>query len=252
MADQSLSLINALLEAAPDQLREILCDPLRKIMDGEASAECNAPHGVRSIERTNYRNGYRKRTWDTRVGNLELEIPRLREGSYYPSFLEPRRRVERALYAVIAEAYVHGVSTRSVDKLVAALGASGISKSEVSRICAELDQQVQDFLNRPLEGLFPYVWLDATYVKARQAGRIVDRAIVVAIGLNESGRREVLGMIRTSYRPTNALHSEAGRRQCSSTHNTYGETRCHYNGGHACEMHPVATRPTTCDAYRAD
>lgn len=194
MAEESLAVIDVLREADGDRLRAIVLQALNEIMDAEVTEACNAPYGARSSSRTNYRNGYRRRSWDTRVGRLELAIPRLREDSYLPSFLEPRRRVERALFAVIAEAYVHGVSTRAVDELIKAMGATGVSKSHVSRICAELDEQVQDFLQRPLEGHFPYVWLDATYVKAREGGRILDRAVVVAIGLNEEGRREVLGV----------------------------------------------------------
>ena len=140
------------------------------------------------------RNGYRDRDWDTRAGRIALEIPKLRKGSYFPSFLEPRRTAEKALAAVIQEAYVQGISTRSVDDLVQAMGMSGISRSQVSRLCAEIDERVQTFLQRPIEGDWPYLWIDATYLKVREAGRIVSVAAIIAIGANTDGRREVLGM----------------------------------------------------------
>jgi len=132
--------------------------------------------------------------WETRAGSVELRIPKLRRGSYFPGFLEPRRMAEKALTAVIQEACIHGVSTRSVDDLVKALGMSGISKSQVSRLCAEIDERVTAFLERPLEGDWPYLWIDATYLKVRQNGRIVSVAVIVAVGVNSDGRREVLGM----------------------------------------------------------
>ena len=133
-------------------------------------------------------------TFETRAGTVELRIPRLRKGSSFPSFLEPRRRAEKAIASVVPEAYVHGVSTRSVDDLVRALGMDGISRSQVSRLCEEIDEKVKPFLGRPIEGDWPYVWLDATYVKVRRGGRIVSTAIVIAIGVNGDGRREVLGL----------------------------------------------------------
>ena len=148
----------------------------------------------RSDERTNSRNGYRERSWDTRAGTVALRIPKLRAGSYFPPFLEPRRTAEKALAAVIQEAYVQGISTRSVDDLVQAMGMSGISRSQVSRLCAEIDERVQTFLQRPIEGDWPYLWIDATYLKVREAGRIVSVAAIIAIGANTDGRREVLGM----------------------------------------------------------
>ncbi|MDE3164092.1 MAG: IS256 family transposase, partial [Acidobacteriota bacterium] len=155
---------------------------------------CGAAPGERSTERRNQRNGYRDRDWQTRAGTVELRIPKLRRGSYFPAFLEPRRMAEKALTAVIQEAYVQGVSTRSVDELVKAMGMDGISKSQVSRLCGEIDERVQAFLTRPIEGEWPYIWLDATYVKARRGHHIVSVAVIVAVGVNTDGRREVLGM----------------------------------------------------------
>lgn len=149
---------------------------------------------ARTPERTGQRNGYRERQWDTRVGTIELQVPRVRDGSFFPSLLEPRKRAERALVAVVQEAYVQGVSTRRVDDLVQALGLQGISKSQVSRLCAELDAEVERFRTRRLEGPYPYVWLDATFVKVRRHGRVVSMAVVLAIGVRATGEREVLGL----------------------------------------------------------
>jgi transposase-like protein len=164
------------------------------LMEMEVEQHVGAARHERTPERSGYRNGYRRREWDTRVGTVELEVPRVRDSSYFPSLLEPRRRAERALAAVVQEAYVHGVSTRKVDGLVQALGMTGISKSRVSELCGELDEEVGRFRNRPLEGPYPYVWLDATYLKARQDGRVVSVAVVIAIGVNgRTGEREVLG-----------------------------------------------------------
>ena len=215
-----------------DFLREALRVLVEGIMDAEVSARTGAGYGERSPERVNQRNGYRSRAWDTRVGTMELHIPKLREGSYFPSLLEPRRRSERALLAVIQQAYVEGVSTRRVDDLVKALGCEGISKSQVSRICQELDVVVDGFLGRPLDGgpypalgcegisksqvsricqeldvvvdgflgrpldggPYPYLWLDALTQKVREDGRIVNVSVVVATAVNGEGKREIIGM----------------------------------------------------------
>jgi putative transposase len=188
--------LKALIEKGSDDdlLREMMAYVANRMMELEVESLTGAAHGERSASRINQRNGYRERDWQTRVGTVELEIPKLRKGSYFPGFLEPRRASEKALTAVIQEAYVHGVSTRSVDDLVKAMGMSGISKSQVSRLCAEIDERVGAFLNRPIEGLWPYLWIDATYVKVREAGRIVSVAVIIAVAVNTDGRREVLGL----------------------------------------------------------
>ena len=178
-----------------DFLREALRVLVEGIMDAEVSSRIGAEYGERSPERVTQRNGYRSRAWDTRVGTMDLHIPKLREGSYFPSLLEPRRRSERALLAVIQQAYVEGVSTRRVDDLVKALGCEGISKSQVSRICQELDVVVDGFMGRPLDaGPYPYLWLDALTQKVREAGRIVNVSVVVATAVNGEGKREIIGM----------------------------------------------------------
>ena len=177
-----------------DLLREMIGYVAQRLMDVDVAGLVGADHGERAESRENWRNGYRDRDWHTRSGTIPLRIPKLRRGSYFPAFLEPRRSSEKALAAVVQEAYVQGISTRSVDELVKALGMTGISKSQVSRLCEEIDERVNAFLDRPLEGDWPYLWIDATYVKVRQAGRIVSVATIIAVAVNSEGRREVLGM----------------------------------------------------------
>jgi transposase-like protein len=163
------------------------------LMELEANEQIGASRYERSPSRRTHRNGYRHRRWETRVGELDLAIPKLREGSYFPSFLEPRRPSEKALLAVVQSAYVQGVSTRKVDELVQSLGLTGIDKSKVSRICKELDEQVDAFRNRPLVDEYPYLWLDAMYLKVREDHRVVSKALVIAIGVRRSGERDVVG-----------------------------------------------------------
>ena len=195
MTDERMALLELVeKDADADLVREMLAFAAERLMELEVEAAAGAPKGARSVHRTAQRNGYRERPWETRAGRIELAIPRLRKGSYLPSFLEPRRTAEKALVAVIQEAYVHGVSTRAVDDLVRAMGGAGVSKSQVSRLCADIDERVQAFLERRIEGRWPYLWLDATYLKVREGGRIVSRAVIVAVAVNEDGRREVLGV----------------------------------------------------------
>jgi putative transposase len=175
-------------------LREGVRALAQALMELELTQQLGAERYERALTRTGQRNGYREREWDTRVGTIELQVPRVRDGSFFPSLLEPRKRAERALVAVVQEAYVQGVSTRRVDDLVQALGMTGISKSQVSRLCQALDGEVERFRTRRLEGPYPYVWLDATFVKVRAEGRVVSMAVVVAIGVRASGEREVLGL----------------------------------------------------------
>ena len=195
MTDDMMTL-RGLLEKSSDAdlLREMIGFAAERLMALEVEGLTGAAHGERSPDRITHRNGYRERAWETRAGTVALRIPKLRKGSYFPGFLEPRRMAEKALTAVIQEAYIQGVSTRSVDDLVQAMGMSGISKSQVSRLCAEIDDKIRSFLDRPLEGEWPYLWLDATYIKMREAGRIVPVAVTVAVAVNDQGRREVLGM----------------------------------------------------------
>jgi putative transposase len=193
-----IGLKELLRKATIDRDAEFLKEGVRvlsqALMELEVQQHVGAAPYERSPARTGQRNGYRERSWDTRVGTVELKVPRVRDSSYFPSLLEPRRKAERALSAVVQEAYVHGVSTRKVDELVKALGMTGISKSRVSELCEELDEEVERFRNRPLEGPYPYVWVDATYLKARQDGHVASTAVVIAVGVNgETGEREVLG-----------------------------------------------------------
>jgi putative transposase len=195
MTDEKMALLDLIEKSADaDLVRDMLGFAAERLMEAEVGARTGATHGVRDPARQVQRNGYRERAWETRVGRIDLAIPKLRKGSYFPSFLEPRRTAEKALTAVIQEAYIQGVSTRAVDDLVRAMGGSGVSKSEVSRLVEEIDGRVNAFLNRPLEGEWPYVWIDATYVKAREGGRIVSTATIIAVGVNTDGRREVLGV----------------------------------------------------------
>jgi len=195
MTDEKMALME-LVEKTDDAelVRELLAYGAQRLMAAEVDQLTGAPAGARSAERTNHRNGYRERPWQTRAGQVDLAIPKLRKGSYFPSFLEPRRTAEKALTAVIQEAYVQGVSTRAVDDLVKAMGGTGVSKSQVSRLCEDIDERVQAFLHRPLEGQWPYLWIDATYVKVRQNNRVVSVAAIVAVAVNTDGRREVLGV----------------------------------------------------------
>jgi putative transposase len=182
-------------DADVDFLRDAVQAVLQAVMDADVSERIRATLHERTPDRTDYRNGYRPRRWDTRAGTIDLRIPKLRQGSYLPAFLEPRRRSEQALLAVIQQAYVEGVSTRRVEDLVQALGCDGISKSQISRICGALDEQVQAFRERPLDtGPYPYVWLDALSQRVREGGRVVNVAVVVATAVNAQGRREVLGL----------------------------------------------------------
>jgi putative transposase len=184
----------AMIDQDADFLKEGVRVLSQALMEMEVEEYVGAARHERSAGRVGQRNGYRERSWDTRVGTVDLKVPRVRDGGYFPSLLEPRRRAERALSAVVQEAYVHGVSTRKVDDLVKALGMSGISKSRVSELCKELDEEVERFRSRPLEGSYPYVWVDATYLKARQDGRVASKAVVIAVGVKaQSGEREVLG-----------------------------------------------------------
>jgi len=195
MAKASIALAELVEKGAQDEIvRDLLSHVAERLMEFEVEQRTGADYGERSSERSNSRNGYRDRLWETRAGSVDLRIPKLRRGSYFPAFLEPRRTAEKALMAVVQEAYIQGVSTRSVDELVRAMGMTGISKSQVSRLCGEIDERVNAFLARPLEGDWPYLWIDATYVKVRQAGRIVSVAVIIAVAVNTDGVREIVGV----------------------------------------------------------
>ena len=188
--------LSELLQKAGDGdfLRAVAESVLQLLMEADVEGLIGAGRHERSTERLNWRNGYRERALDTRLGSLNLKIPKLRQGSYFPPFLEARKTTEKALVAVIQEAWIGGVSTRRVDELVQAMGLSGISKSQVSKLCKEIDERVNAFLNRPIEGDWPYLWLDATYLKVREGGRIVSVAAIIAVAANTDGRREIVGL----------------------------------------------------------
>ncbi len=195
MTDDRLPLAELLQKAGEgDFLRSVAEAVLQLLMETDAEGLIGAGRHERSPERLNYRNGYRERTLDTRLGSLQLRVPKLRQGSYFPPFLEPRKMTERALVAVIQEAWIGGVSTRRVDEIVQAMGLSGISKSAVSKLCKEIDERVNGFLDRPLEGEWPYLWLDATYLKVREGGRIVSVAAIIAVAVSTEGKREIVGL----------------------------------------------------------
>lgn len=177
-----------------DFLRTVAESVLQIIMEADADGLIGAGRHERSGERSTWRNGYRDRTLDTRLGTLNLKIPKLRTGAYFPGFLEPRKTAEKALVSVIQEAWIAGVSTRRVDELVQAMGMSGISKSSVSKLCKDIDERVNAFLKRPLVGEWPYLWLDATYLKVREDGRIVSVAAIIAVAVNTEGKREIIGL----------------------------------------------------------
>ena len=191
-ADVALSVIGG---DHGDLLRDAVALVVRELMEAEVAQLTGAQRGERSHERVTHLNGYRPRLWETRVGEIELAIPRTRSGpAYFPSFLEPRRRCEQAIVAVVMEAYVNGVSTRKVDRLVEQLGIQGMDKDRVSRLCRDLDEHVEQFRTRPLEGAYPYLWLDAKQLKVRDRGRVLSKALVIAYGVHDSGRREVIGI----------------------------------------------------------
>jgi transposase-like protein len=195
MTEDRLPLAELLQKAGDgDFLRTVAEAVLQLLMESDVEGLIGAGRYERSAERLNYRNGYRERALDTRLGTLQLRVPKLRQGSYFPPFLEPRKVSEKALVAVIQEAWIGGVSTRRVDDLVQAMGLSGISKSTVSKLCKDIDERVNAFLARPLEGEWPYLWLDATYLKVREGGRIVSVAAIIAVAVDSEGRREIVGL----------------------------------------------------------
>jgi transposase-like protein len=195
MSDDRLPLAELLQKAGgEDFLRSVAEAVVQLLMETDVDGVIGAGRHERSVERTTYRNGYRDRTLETRLGSLQLRIPKLRQGSYFPPFLEPRKTTEKALVAVIQEAWIGGVSTRKVDDLVQAMGLSGISKSTVSKLCKDIDDRVHAFLDRPLVGDWPYLWLDATYLKQREGGRIVSVAAIIAVAVDSEGKREIVGL----------------------------------------------------------
>src|SRR4051812_19480284 len=195
MTDERLPLAELLAKAGDgDFLRSVAEAVVQLLMETDVEGLIGAGWHERSGERTTYRNGYRDRTLDTRLGSLQLRIPKLRQGSYFPPFLEPRKTSEKALVAVIQEAWIGGVSTRRVDDLVQAMGLSGISKSTVSKLCKDIDERVSAFLDRLLSGEWPYLWLDATYLRQREGGRIVSVAAIIAVACDDEGRREIVGL----------------------------------------------------------
>jgi transposase-like protein len=195
MTEARLPLAELLEKAGEgDFLRAVAEAVLQLLMESDVEGLIGAGRYERSAERLNYRNGFRERALDTRLGTLQLRVPKLRQGSYFPPFLEPRKVSEKALVAVIQEAWIGGVSTRRVDDLVQAMGLAGISKSTVSKLCKDIDERVNAFLARPLEGEWPYLWLDATYLKVREGGRIVSVAAIIAVAVNAEGRREIVGL----------------------------------------------------------
>src|SRR5262249_52611579 len=195
MTDERMALVDLLQKSGDgDFLRSVAEAVLQILMEADVEGLIGAGRHERTGDRLNYRNGYRERSLDTRLGSLQLRIPKLRQGSYFPPFLEPRKTAEKALVAVIQEAWIGGVSTRRVDELVQAMGLSGISKSQVSKLCKDIDERVNAFLDRPIDGEWPYLWLDATYLKVRDGGRIVSVAAIIAMAVNIDGRREIVGL----------------------------------------------------------
>src|SRR4051794_20865301 len=195
MTEERMALVELLQKSGDgDFLRSVAEAVLQILMEADVEGLIGAGRHERSAERLNYRNGYRERSLDTRLGSLQLRIPKLRQGSYFPPFLEPRKTAEKALVTVIQEAWIGGVSTRRVDELVQAMGLAGISKSQVSKLCKDIDERVNAFLERPIEGEWRYLWLDATYLKVRDGGRIVSVAAIIAMAVTTDGRREIVGL----------------------------------------------------------
>ena len=195
MTEERMALVELLQKSGDgDFLRSVAEAVLQILMEADVEGLIGAGRHERTGDRLNYRNGYRERSLDTRLGSLQLRIPKLRQGSYFPPFLEPRKTAEKALVTVIQEAWIGGVSTRRVDELVQAMGLAGISKSQVSKLCKDIDERVNAFLDRPIEGEWPYLWLDATYLKVRDGGRIVSVAAIIAVAVNTEGRREIVGL----------------------------------------------------------